>query len=176
MSKRKRIAYLFFLMGLVFAMISIPYSAAMNRIFLERKANIDVADDSNGAISLIGFHNKAYEMNGKYKNYGTITNNTRQILQLTVTIKPNYQIYHLLTRCGVMIGSKECEFRYNSSSAKQIILIMNPKDSFEAKAYLSGNIFYALDIEFQFSATDSTGSFTIEMKNTSSAPRCISLY
>lgn len=176
MSKRKRIAYLFLLIGLAFAISSIPYSAALNRISLERKANVTVVDDSVGVLSLIGFNDKAYNMNGKYNYFGTITNNTGKVLQLTVTIKPNYQIYHLLTRCGVMIGSKECEFRYNTSSAKQLMLTMNPKDTIETKAYLTSNIFYALDIEFQFFATDSTGSFTIEMKNTFGTPRCISLY
>ncbi len=167
---------IFFILSLLFALVSLPYSAAISQGRLERTATARVVNDENGLIMLKGFQNKSYDLSGNYYSFGTITNNSNRIMKLTVTIQPDFNILHLFSRFGIKIGAEEIEFRYGASSPRQISLILSPGQVMEVKASLIQNILSTLTVDFQFTATDAAGSYTIRLSNTPRSPRRIHCY
>lgn len=176
MIRRNRAAAIFLILGLLFMITSIPFSAAINRLTLSRDTDVKLAEDNNAVLKLTGFQNVSYDMDNKYKGFGTITNNTSENLKVTVTVIPDFQIYHFLTKVGVEIGKDSNVFGYHSSAPKQLSVIMAPGEVTEVKAYIFHNLNYPLFIEFQFTATDMAGTFTVSLLNTSNSPRCVYLY
>jgi len=176
MMKKNRIAVILFILSGLLALSVIPYSAAINRIMLDRNADVTLAEDNKAVLKLTGFHNESYDMNSTYKSFGSITNNTGHTIKLIVTVIPDFQIYHMFSGLGLSIGNKDCEFRYSSASPKQITLTMPSGQTIEAKAYFINYLFYPMLVEFQFNASDTAGTFTITIANTQSTPRCINLY
>jgi hypothetical protein len=176
MKIKNKIALLFFVLSIVFALVSIPFSAALSRSNLERRATAKVVNDENGILKLKGFANNNYDLNGSYKNFGAITNNSNQNILLTITINPDYSILHLFTRFGLRIGSQVSEFTINSSSPKQITVQLSPGQEVDVQAYLTQNLFHSLNVDFQFNASDITGTYTVKLSNTSRTPRNIVCY
>ena len=173
---RKRAASLFFILSLLFALLSMPVSAAISQGRLERGAVARVAEDDKGILQLKGFSNEAYDMNGSYSSFGSITNNTNQSIILTVTVKPEYTLNHLFSRFGIKIGSEVCEFRFSSSSPKKITLTMKPGQRIDVQAYLIQNLFSMLTTEFEFTAKDASGTYTMQLASTSRTPRRMITY
>lgn len=173
---RKRAAAVFFVLSLSFAVFSMPFGAAISQVRLERNAAARVADDEKGVLQLKGFQNKSYDMNGSYSKFGSINNNSNQILLLTVTVNPEFTLNNLHSRFGVKIGSQTCEFRLGSSSPRQITLMLQPGQVMEVQAYFKQNLFSSLTIEFEFAAKDSSGTFSMQLVSTSRSPRRITVY
>lgn len=176
MRKKYQSAKLFFILSFLTALISLPYSGALSQSRLERAATARVSDDENGLLRLRGFSNKAYNLNGSYQIVGTVTNNANQTISLAVTVKPDFNVYHLFTRLGVRIGSVSYEFRYGTSSPRQYFLTLAPGQSIEVQAYLQQNFFNVLTAEFEFTAADSAGTYTVKLSGTPKSPRRINLY
>lgn len=176
MRKRRRAASLFFILGGILLLSAIPCSAAINRIMLERETKVRLAQDCNAVLKLTGFDNEAYDMNGSYKSFGSITNQTGQTIKLMVTVSPDYQIYHMFGRLGIKLGNEACEFSYSYCASKQLTLTIPAGQTVDAKAYLVNNFLYSLPVNFKFSAADTAGSFTLILEDTQDTPRRIYLY
>lgn len=176
MRKKYKSAKIFFILSLLSLLISMPYSAALSQGRLERSATARVTDDENGFLKLKGFANRAYNMNGSYQVVGTITNNSYQTISLAVTVKPDFSLYHLFTRLGVRIGSSAYEFRIQTSAPRQFFLSLVPGQTIEVQAYLQQNFINVLTTEFEFTAADSTGTYTVKFSDTPRSPRRINLY
>ena len=176
MSRRSRMAFLLLILGGLLLAAALPGSMALNQIMLQRSAAVRLAEDRTAVLGLTGFNNKTYDMGGTYKSFGTVTNNSGCTIILTVTVIPDFQLYHLFSGFGLAIGGKTCEFSYYTSSPKQITLTLASGQTVEAKAYFTNNLFYLLAVDFKFSAVDTAGTFTIKLTNTQSTPRHINLY
>ncbi len=176
MRKKYRSAKLFFILSLLTALISLPYSAALSQSRLERSASARVSGDENGILKIKGFSNNSYNMVGAYQSVGTITNNSNQTLSLAVTVRPDFNIYHLFTRLGIRIGSSSYDFRYGNSAARRFSATLAPGHSIEVQANMIQNFLAVLTTEFEFTASDSTGTFTMKLSDTPKSPRRINLY
>ncbi|MDF2538612.1 MAG: hypothetical protein K0S76_1633 [Herbinix sp.] len=178
MRHKSKIAALFFILSLVFALLSLPFSGALTRGSMDRAAYAKVVEDKNGVLKLIGFDDKYYDLKNKNKseNVGSITNNTIQNITLSVTIAPDFTIYHILSRFELKIGDKVSEFRFGSSSPKQVTLTLKPGQTVEVSASLSANLFGVLSTQFYFTATDNAGTYTMQLGHTQRTPRRIHCY
>lgn len=176
MISKNKTAVLFFILSLVFALVSIQSSSALSQGKIERNASASVADDENGVLILNGFNNRVYDMKNGYTRFGSITNNTNQTIKLTVTITPDITgINNIYTKFGVKIKNKTIELRYKDSS-KQAELTLSPGQVVDVKAYLTGNILTTVPVEFAFTAADTTGIFKIQLESTDRTPRRIVCY
>ncbi len=176
MRNRRRMAFLCFVFSGLLLLSAIPYSAAINRIHLDREARVSLTEDKNALLGLAGFDNRTYDLSANYKKVGSITNNTKQPLKLTVSIIPRFQLNHLLSRFGLAIGKESCEFSYSSSAPKQLSFTLAAGKTVEVKAYYINNFLHSLPVEFQFNAADSAGSLTVQLTDTPSTPRRMTIY
>lgn len=173
---RNKVAQVFFILSLVFALISMPVSGALSQGKLNRDATARVADDENALLKLKGFNDMTYNMNGGYTSFGSITNNTNRTITLTVTITPDLKgIGNIFTRLGIKIGTEASEFRYYAAP-KQVTLTLSPGQNIDVKGYMIQNMFTAVTTEFSFTAVDNTGTFTMQLGSTSKTPRRIICY
>lgn len=173
MKNKNKTAAVFFILSLVFALVSIPYSAALNGGKMERTASAFVADDENGILKLTGFNNKYYDLNSTYTSVGSITNNTSQNLKLTVTICPEFSLNHIFSKFGIKLGTTKYEFKMSNSNPCEVALDLSSGQTVDVTAYLTQNYFGPLKIAFKISAVDSTGACSIQINDTDSTPRRI---
>jgi hypothetical protein len=175
MRRKYKTARIFFILSLFTALVSLPASAAVSRGKLERSVTAWIAGDENGIISISGFSDKTYEMNGSYRMVGSIQNKSNSTISLKVRVKPDYTNEHLYTRLGIRIGSDSYEFRYGTEE-RQFLVSLTPGQTVEVRAFMILNFFQVLPVDFEFEATDAGGSLQIELGETYGAPRRIYLY
>ncbi len=172
MRTKRKTYLLFFILSLIFAVVSMPYSGALSTGKLERTASAKIVSDDKGILKLDGFQNKLYNMNNKYANFGTITNNTMQIVKLTVVVCPEINWMNALSTFRVKIGNEEGEFSYLFSSPKKIVITLNPGQTVNAAASLVNNA-TSLRTSFQFTATNADGSYSAQLTDKINTPRNI---
>lgn len=170
---KNKIALVFFILSLVFAFVSMPFSAALKSEKLDRGTSAMVVDDGNGALKLQGFNDTIYTLNWKYTSIGSITNNTNQTLTLTITIIPDFSTVKSSCEYGIKIGSVENVFTNSSSSPKQATITLTPGQIADVQGYLIQNKSEPLSTEFQFSAKNAAGAYVMQFNNTVKTPRRI---
>jgi hypothetical protein len=172
---KRKIPAIFYILGIIFFILSMPISGALSTVKLDRTASARVVDDNKGALKLEGFQNKAYNMNHKYKQFGTITNNTMQIMKLSVVITPEIGLLNALSTHSVKIGNEEQDFYFGSCFPKQIITTISPGQTLDVSATLANNI-TSIKTSFQFTATNLDGSYTMQLTDSIHSPRNIICY
>lgn len=176
MKLKNKLAMLSFLLSLIFICYSTPFSGALSQGRMERAATARVVDDEDGLLKLKGFNNKSYDLNGSYTKFGSIVNNTNQIIILTVTIEPDYNIQNLSTRFNVKIGNAKAKFNSSHTSQKQVSISLIPGQAIDVHASLKQNFFSSLLVKFHFEASDLAGTYTMQLGDTIDTPRHILCY
>lgn len=163
-----------FLLSIIFAVLSMQFSGALSQGWMDRTASAQVVNDNTALLKLDGFQNKSYDMSNKFASYGSITNNTNQAMKLTVTITPGYS-NNKNGSFSIKLGTETADFKYNNSATKQVMLTLAPGQSIDAQASFDKNLVSAT-ASFQFTATNDTGTYTIQLGDTAKTPRRITLY
>lgn len=167
---------LFFVLAGLFALLSITNSGAISHGRMEREAYAKIAADDWAMLELEGFRNGNYDLENQYSRFGSITNNTDRIISLTVNIQPTFLDYkNKNSRFGVKIGSTTREFDMDSISG-YIELILLPHETVYAQAMLQPGQNTTVLSSFQFTAADLSGSYHIQLDDTSDNPRRIICY
>lgn len=178
MKPRNIIAAVLFILSLIFAMLSMPFSGAISYGKLERPAFAKVADDEYAALALEGFKNGIYNMKKRYRKFGAITNNTERELIVDIIIVTEFpEVTNKNFWFGIRFGEYEpIIFDHNSDSCKSIQLLLAPGQSMDAMAAVQRNQSRNVITSFQFIARDSAGSYQINLSDTHDAPRRIICY
>ncbi|MFT4146153.1 MAG: hypothetical protein QM644_17010 [Mobilitalea sp.] len=172
---KRKLTIIFIILSIVFAILSMPMSGALSTGKLERNTSLRVVGDTQGVLKLEGFQNKTINMNNRYTNFGTITNNTLQIMKLTIIITPEINWFNAISTLGIKIGNEIVEFRYLASSPLQIVVTLSPGQTVNASSFLINNV-TSIKTTFQFLATDLGGTYTIKLSDSANAPRNIICY
>jgi len=172
---KKKIAAIFFILGLVFALPSLLQSAAISQGSMERSAYAKVAKDQNALLRLDGFDgSKTYNPNSPYTKVGSIMNNTNQSIILKVTVKPDFSsVKNKNYQMGIMIGTITCEFNSESGTSQQITMTLLPNQSVDVQAYLKKNQSSYVTTSFDFAVTNDTGTYQMMLSDTPNTPRRI---
>jgi hypothetical protein len=158
---------------MIFAVMSLKSSSALSTLRFDRNASAAVTNDNSSVLMLVGFENKTYSVNSKYTSFGSVTNNSKQVMNLKVTISPEILWNNNKnTWFGIKIGTETAEFRNNNSSPKQVLLSLNPGQTAEAQAALTQSL-GTIRASFQFWATDPYGNYSIQLNDTVKSPRRI---
>ena len=175
MRSKRKMTSIFFILSILFAILSMPISGALTTGKLQRTTSAKVVEDSKGALKLEGFQNKSINTNHKYSNFGTVSNNTNQIMRLTVTVMPEIGWLNVLSSLRFKIGTEELDFSFGSGSPKQITLILSPGQTINASASLVNNI-TGIKTSFQFTATNPDASYSMLLSDSVNSPRNITCY
>lgn len=177
MIRRLKLAPVFFLLSLVFALFSLPFSGAISEGRLERKTTADVVADSNAVLKLEGFHNQLNNLDNKYKSIGTIKNNSNQTLRLIISIRPNFLLVSGNNyKYNIKIGNQTVQFDKKSNLIQQMTITLNPGQETNVLATLMNNNLGMVFTSFYFTAGDLTGTFLMNLNDTLRTPRQIICY
>ena len=172
---KNKLPYLLFALSLLFAIISMPNTAALGEVNLERDAFASLSSDSNGVLKLEGIDNRVYNLDNKFNQVGTITNNSKQQLYLTVTITPDFSV-GLVSQIKIKMDDSVVIFNRNSKTSQQIQLTLSPGETMNIEGSYSKNIILPATVSFQFTATDKLGTYTMNLYDTQKTPRRITCY
>ncbi len=175
MRNKKHITSICLFMSLIFAILSMPLSAAISQGSLERQVSARIVKDSEGIIKIIGLDDISHDIDHKYKNLGSVKNNTTETITLSVTVKPDFG-YNIFSKLSIKIGPSANEFRYLSSSPKQVSAVLSPGEEIAIEGTLIQNLWGVIPVDFDITATSGTGSFAIWLNSTSRTPRRVNLY
>ncbi|HWT76466.1 MAG TPA: hypothetical protein VN258_17350 [Mobilitalea sp.] len=175
---KKGITLLFFTLSLIFSLVTLPNSAAIGAASFSRNATASVSKDNQAILKLDGFDlSQIYSVDKNYSKVGSITNNSNQILILTISITPdltniNNKNYHM----GIKIGNASCMFMKNSDSTQQITQTIMPGETLDVQIYLSKNQSDYVTTSFRINAVDTAGTFSMSLDDTQNTPRRMIIY
>ncbi len=173
MRRRHTKSTILFIICLVFALFSLPDSAALNSGSLERKARVLLAEDKEAAFELKGLDGrKAYNLNKNYAIIGTIRNNGNNILILSVMVsQDSTMIKNKNYEMGIRIGGNTVKFCYNSISSQRIDILLIPGQAMDIQAAISRNQSKEVTTSFDFTAADIGSAYTVVLGDTDRSPR-----
>lgn len=175
--RRFKKTIMFFALSLAFALISLELSGAISWGRLERRAIAQIAEDSNGFLKLEGLDNGYYDINNKFSKVGAITNNSNQVINLTVTIIPSLLLVNTKNyKLGIRIGNKVVNFNRKSDTVRQIELQLSPGQSVDIEASGRNKQQAVISTSFSFTATDEKRSYTLQLNDDMNTPRRIICY
>jgi len=172
---RRKVSVMFFTLSILFAILSMPFGGALSSGKLERNAIARIAGDDEGILKLNGFHNNYYNMNNKYTEFGTITNNTMEKMNLTVAVTPQFNLLNAGSTFKIKLGTKEMIFHFGATPTKQISISLDPKETVNVSAFLVNNI-TGIYSSFQFTATNTDGTYSMVLQNSKDIPRGVICY
>jgi hypothetical protein len=172
---KHRLTNLFFVVGFLFAILSLPSSAALSKAMFERKASFKVASDLNATLKLNGFDGKTVNKISKhYKALGSVTNNSNETIELTVTIRPDFSEFKKkFYWFGIKIGDEIRVFEVDTPQVQQVTLELVPGQMFDVQLGLQRNQSNDLVVSFDFTAVAKSGTFNIQLYDTDQTPRRI---
>jgi hypothetical protein len=171
-----RMKSLFFVLAILFSLLSITNSGAISQGRMERQTYARISADDKALLQLEGFRNGIYDMENQYRRFGSITNNSDQEIKLTVTIHPYFlDMKNKNSWFGVKIKSNIVQFHADSVPG-QISVVLLPRETVHVEAALHPGQNTTVLSSFQFTAADAAGNFITLLDDTLQNPRRMICY
>ncbi len=171
--KLKAITYLFFGLGLILALFSIPDSGALTATHIQRTTEATVASDATAVLGLDGFDGNTRNIpnNNKLNSVGTIRNNARYPISLTVDISTDFGTetgLQLDLQIGTVLKS------FTTSSTESVTLSLASGESIPVSAYMSKNLGNNKSITVTYHFTAISDSVSYQVPSATGTPRTMS--
>lgn len=177
MKSQYRAAAVFLMLSLVFALMSMPDSSALNRGRFARQASARISKDENALLELDGLNDMRFDAGSEYTGAGSITNNTDALLNIKVRISPDFSsINNKNCILGIRLGLTSRYFTYYSTEPEEIILLLLPRQSINVQVSIDKNANKELPVSFDITANDIGGRMIMHIRDTKAAPRRIICY
>lgn len=168
----------FLLLGIVFALSTIPLSGAIQQTAVRRGTRADVVTDADGVLILTGFNNPIWAISSNVKKYtsiASITNNSNKSILLTVTITPTLVSVAKKFWLGIRIDGIAREFGTGATTPADISLTLAPGQTVDVQGGLMNNKKKDIPVTFRLSAVSTDGAFRMVISDTARTPRKITL-
>ena len=163
-------------LSVLFALLSIPFSGALNQVKLERDVAVWVADDRNAVLELNGLDGLSYNLNKNYRNVGTITNNSNQEINLTIKVTPDFASNTKKNEwLGIEIENTAIVFTDNTDKSETVTVTLEPRQSANVRAAIKNSQKKTIDVAFDITAENASGDY-IHLNDTLRSPRHIYCY
>lgn len=176
---KKLISFMCLVLALTLALLSLKDSAALSQNQMFRSIGALVALDSNATLKLEGFDNQTLlisNVNKKYFHVGYITNNSKKVMNLQVTMTPDFsRITNKGYWMGINIGGTITEFVFGSPATSRINLTLSPGQILDVQAALTANQGREVIVSYSFLATAADNTFTMTLNDTTKYPRRMQL-
>ncbi len=169
---RMRISILLITLGLALSFFSLAKSGALSAVAANRPVSARVADDESAFFQLKGFNNTDNQIsnNSTYKNIGSIKNNTRETLEVSITVRPVSLTTVKNWSASLKIGSTEVSFSKNDTAEKQFDLTVSSGSSLPVDVIFK-TAGESITLSYQFKVMSASNTTVIHLADTSSTPR-----
>lgn len=176
---RNRRTFFLITTGLLLALLSLPFSAALNQEHMVRETAANLAPDASAVLTLDGFENPTLvisNINKKYFHLGSIKNNTNQTINLTVMMVPDFSLQNNKSYwLGVRIGTAVSEFSFGSSPSLETGISIAPGQVIEVQGALTNNQARSVTVSYSFNASAADGTYSMQLSDTALSPRRMTL-
>lgn len=176
--KRKSV-FILILLSVISALCALPTSGALSNGNLDRATAAQIASsDATAALKLEGIHGSYLtisNVNKKYFYLGTITNNSSQPLDITLSATPDFsKLTNKNYWLGIQAGNT-IEFTSSSAATQSLQFTLAPGAAQTINGALMGNQAREVIVSFAFTATNAATGTYISVKDTDANPRRVYL-
>lgn len=154
----------------------LPNSGAIQQGRIERGTIAQTTGDANGFLKLEGFANPTVPLSNNYTHIAYMTNNSTQPLTVTVTITPDFtQVNNKKYLLRIKLNAAVSEFTYGSAGTLQTTMTLAPGQIVDVQGLLNNNQNKSVVVSYGFAVTDAAGTFHMQIGDTATTPRRITV-